>query len=107
MTVNPRDIHVTTVESSNLTEKDNSVNEHDAFFFKVLREEVESHLQDFMKIHLDLACVKLSDTEDELKKTQDKLNDTQETTKTLTMKLETLQGRFETNMVMTKNESSI
>ena len=107
MTVNPRDIHVTTVESSNLTEKDNSVNEHDAFFFKVLREEVESHLQDFMKIHLDLACVKLSDTEDELKKTQDKLNDTQETTKTLTMKLKTLQGRFETNMVMTKNESSI
>lgn len=63
LTVNPRDIHVTTVESSNLTEKDNSVNEHDAFFFKVLREEVESHLQDFMKIHLDLACVKLSDTE--------------------------------------------
>ena len=107
MTVNPRDIHVTTVESSNLTEKDNSVNEHDAFFFKVLREEVESHLQDFMKIHLDLACVKLSDTEDELKNTQDKLNDTQETTKTLTMKLKTLQGRFETNMVMTKNESSI
>ena len=107
MTVNPRDIHVTTVESSNLTEKDNSVNEHDAFFFKVRREEVESHLQDFMKIHLDLACAKLSDTEDELKKTQDKLNDTQETTKTLTMKLETLQGRFETNMMMTKNESSI
>lgn len=42
-----------------------------------------------------------------IQKTQDKLNDTQETTKTLTMKLKTLQGRFETNMVMTKNQSSI
>ena len=60
-----------------------------------------------MKIHLDLACMKLRDTEDELKKTQDKLNDTQETTKTLTKKLETLQGRFETSTVMIKSESSI
>lgn len=67
---------------------------------------MDSHLQDFMKIHLDLACMKLRDTEDELKKTQDKLNDTQETTKTLTKKLETLQGRFETSTVMI-SESSI
>lgn len=68
---------------------------------------MDSHLQDFMKIHRDLACMKLRDTEDELKKTQDKLNDTQETTKTLTKKLETLQGRFETSTVMIKSESSI
>lgn len=68
---------------------------------------MDCHLQDFIKIHLDLACMKLRDTEDELKKTQNKLNDTQETTKTLTKKLETLQGRFETSTVMIKSESSI
>ena len=60
-----------------------------------------------MKIHLDLACMKLRDTEDELKKTQQNKKHTQETTKTLTKKLETLQGRFETSTVMIKSESSI
>ena len=87
-----------------MREENNTGKEPNDLFFKVPREEVDSHLQDFMKIHLDLACMKLSDTEDELKKTKDKLNDTQET---FTMKLETIQRRFETNTVMMKNESSV
>ncbi|PFX13911.1 TNF receptor-associated factor 4 [Stylophora pistillata] len=56
---------------------------------RVRRGEVDSHLQDFMKVHLDLACVKLRKTED---------------------KLETLQKRLEGktfSTVMARNESPL
>ena len=49
---------------------------------------MESHLQSAVGLHLDLACVKLNNTEI-------KLNDTQETTRKLMEKLDTLQRRFE------------
>ena len=45
-------------------------------FFQVQRRAVESHLEFSMKIHLDLACVKLHDTEAKLNDLSDKLNDT-------------------------------
>ncbi|PFX17394.1 TNF receptor-associated factor 4 [Stylophora pistillata] len=76
----------------------------------VRRGEVDSHLQDFMKIHLDLACVKLRITEDKLEKTQDTLNDTKRTTKNLVEKVETLQNRLEAktfSTVMAKSESAL
>ncbi|XP_022784377.1 TNF receptor-associated factor 2-like isoform X2 [Stylophora pistillata] len=69
---------------------------------EVRRGEVDSHLQDFMKIHLDLACAKLRITEDTL-------NDTQRTTKNLVEKVETLQKQLEAktfSTVMAKSESS-
>ena len=56
---------------------------------------MKSHLKSATEIHLELACVKLNDTEGTLKETQDKLNDTQESTKNLKKDLETLQRRFE------------
>ena len=52
-----------------------------------------------MTIHLDLACVKLRNTEVKLKETEVKLNDTQDTTKNLMEKLETLQRRFEEKVI--------
>ena len=63
-----------------------------------------------MKLHLDLACVKLSDTEVMLNVTQTKLTDTQETTMRLMEKLDNLQRRFEERnaseeIVMIRNES--
>ena len=44
-----------------MAEKNNAVKKVNDLFFKVRREEVDSHLQDFMTIYLDLACMKLSD----------------------------------------------
>ena len=45
-------------------------------FFQVQRRAVESHLESAMKIHLDLACIKLHDTEAKLNDLSDKFNDT-------------------------------
>ena len=56
---------------------------------------MESHVQSAMKLHLDLACDKLNDTEFKLNATQGELNDTQETTTRLIEKLDNLQRRFE------------
>ncbi|XP_020612122.1 TNF receptor-associated factor 1-like isoform X1 [Orbicella faveolata] len=77
---------------------------------KVQRRQVEFHVQSAMKLHLDLACVKLNDTEVKLNTTQAKLNDTQETTTRLMEKLDNLQRRFEERnineeIVMARNES--
>ena len=49
---------------------------------------MESHLQSATRIHLDLACVKLNDTEDKLSETQVQLNDT-------TFKLNILEDKFD------------
>jgi len=43
---------------------------------KVQRVQVDSHLQSATRFHLDLACVKLTNTEVKLNKTEAKLNDT-------------------------------
>ncbi|XP_022803565.1 TNF receptor-associated factor 1-like [Stylophora pistillata] len=83
---------------------------YELHWLPVRRGEVDSHLQDFMKIHLDLACVKLRITEDKLEKTQDTLNDTKRTTKNLVEKVETLQNRLEAktfSTVMAKSESAL
>ncbi|XP_078355844.1 TNF receptor-associated factor 6-like [Oculina patagonica] len=44
---------------------------------KVQRKQVESHLQSATRLHLDLACVKLNNTEAKLNKTEVKLNNTE------------------------------
>ena len=71
---------------------------------------MEFHVQSAMKLHLDLACVKLNDTEAKLNATQAKLTDTQETTTRLREKVDNLQRRFEERInseevVMARNES--
>ena len=43
------------------------------FIFQIQRREVESHLQAAMRLHLDLACVKLSDTQKKFEETTNKL----------------------------------
>ena len=46
---------------------------HTVYIFQVQRREVESHLQAAMRLHLDLACVKLGDTQKKLEETTRKL----------------------------------
>ena len=46
-------------------------------FLQVQRKQVESHLQSVMRLHLDLACIKLNDTEAKLNATEVKLNATE------------------------------
>ena len=58
------------------------------FFLQVQRGKVESHLQFAMRRHLDLACVKLSDTQAQLNSTQEELNTTREELKETIRKLE-------------------
>ena len=63
-----------------------------------------------MKLHLDLACVKLNDTEVKLNAALAKLTDTQETTARLMEKVDNLQTRYEEKInseeiVMVRNES--
>ena len=43
------------------------------FIPQIQRREVESHLQAAMRLHLDLACVKLSDTQKKFEETTKKL----------------------------------
>ena len=71
---------------------------------------MEFHAQSAMKLHLDLACVKLNDTEAKLNATLSKLTDTQESTTRLMEKVDNLQRRFEERInseeiVMVRNES--
>ena len=51
------------------------------FILQIQRREVESHLQAAMRLHLDLACVKLGDTQKKL----------EETTKTLVERVDALE----------------
>ena len=44
------------------------------FILQIQRREVESHLQAAMRLHLDLACVKLSDTQRKLEKLEKRVN---------------------------------
>ena len=44
------------------------------FILQIQRREVESHLQAAMRLHLDLACVKLSDTQKKLEKLEKRVD---------------------------------
>ena len=55
------------------------------FYLQVRRVQVDSHLQSAMRSHLDLACVKLSNTEAKLNDTEQKL----EATRKVVQKLDT------------------
>jgi len=54
----------------------------------IQRADAKSHLQTDMTLHLDLACVKLNKTEDQLRNTQEELHRTQEKFEETTRKLE-------------------
>lgn len=56
-------------------------------FFQVERRNVDSHLQLAVRLHLDLACVKLNNTQGELKRSQ-------ETTSQLSKKVDVLENRL-------------
>ena len=63
-----------------------------------------------MKLHIDLACVKLNETEVKLNAALAKLTDTQETTARLMEKVDNLQTRYDEKInseeiVMVRNES--
>ena len=45
---------------------------------QVQRQEMEYHLESATRIHLDLVCIKLNNTEDKLNKTEDELNNTKD-----------------------------
>ena len=68
------------------------INGNSKYFFdmQVQRREVESHLQSDIRLHLDLACVKLHNTEILLSSTQEELRNTQETTRRLEEKINVL-----------------
>ena len=57
-------------------------------FLQIHRREVESHLQTAFRLHLDFACVKLSDTQDQLNDTQLQLGNLQKEFKETTRELE-------------------
>ena len=59
---------------------------------QVQRREIESHLQSDIRLHLDLACVKLHNTEVQLSDTQEELRNTQETTRRLEEKIIVLEN---------------
>lgn len=72
---------------------------------------MEFHVQSAMRLHLDLACAKLNNTEVKLNATLAKLTDTQETTMRLMEKVDNLQRHFEERInseeivMMVRNES--
>ena len=45
---------------------------------QVERHEMEYHLESATRIHFDLVCIKLNNTEDKLNKTEDELNNTKD-----------------------------
>jgi len=55
---------------------------------KIKRGDVEHHLQTDMRLHLDLSCVKLNNTEEQLRNIQEELHHTQEKFETITRKLQ-------------------
>ena len=57
-------------------------------FLQIHRREVESHLQTALRLHLDLACVKLSDTQDQLNDMQVQLGNLRKELKETTRELE-------------------
>ncbi|XP_078350410.1 TNF receptor-associated factor 4-like isoform X2 [Oculina patagonica] len=61
---------------------------------KVQRNQVESHLQSAVRLHLDLACIKLNNTEVKLDVTQVKLNETQKKLETTTKLVEEFNTRM-------------
>ncbi|XP_068683549.1 TNF receptor-associated factor 4-like isoform X1 [Montipora foliosa] len=50
---------------------------------KVLQDDIASHIESEMRLHLDLVCVKLRDTEEELRNTEEELRDTKQLVKKL------------------------
>jgi len=69
---------------------------------KVQQRNIESHLQSATRLHLDLACAKLNNTQEELRDTKRKLeekfnvcqNEFKETTRKLEEKIDTLENRL-------------
>ena len=65
---------------------------------QVQRREVESHLQSAMRLHLDLACLKLKNTQEATRKLEEKFNNSQrefnETTRKLEEKVKVLENRL-------------
>ena len=59
---------------------------------------MESHLQSATRIHLDLACVKLHDTEDKLSATQVQLNDLEDKFYTTEAMLNETRGKVDTRL---------
>ena len=58
------------------------------FSLQVQRGDVEHHLQNDMRLHLDLTSVKLNKTEEHLRKTQEEFHDAQKKFEEITRKLE-------------------
>ena len=69
---------------------------------------MESHLESAMKIHLDLACVKLHDTEAKLNDLSDKLNDTKVKLNNTEVKLSNTEVKLNnTEVKLSKNDAKL
>ena len=58
------------------------------FILQIQRREVESHLQAAMRLHLDLACVKLSDTQKKFEKLEKRVNALEECESSFTWRID-------------------
>ncbi len=70
---------------------------------QVQRKQVESHLQSATRIHLDLACVKLNNTEAKLNKTEVKLNNTEAKLNNTKLKLNVTEVKLNETQVQLNN----
>ena len=78
---------------------------------QIQRGDVESHLQTDMRLHLDLACVKLNKTEDQLRNTQKKFEETtrkleerfEKTTRNLDEKFEETTAKLKEKVIALEN----
>ena len=77
------------------------------FFSQVKRNEIESHLQFAMKVHLDLACVKLNNTQIQLNRAQEAITKLEETTRTLEEKFQTTTKKLKENFEEKLEETTV
>ena len=79
------------------------------FILQIRRGEVESHLQIAASLHLDLACAKFNDTQEQLKQTQVQLRNMEkmfeETTRKLEEKVNILEKSMQCSEANSKNSS--
>ncbi|XP_068683551.1 TNF receptor-associated factor 4-like [Montipora foliosa] len=60
---------------------------------EVLQDDIDSHVESEMRLHLDLVCVKLRDTEEELRNTEEELHNTKQLVKKLEEKIDALENK--------------
>ena len=73
---------------------------------QVQRNEIESHLQEAVRLHVDLAFAKLTSTQEELKRSQDLTSKLNEKFKDLERQLKLFEAKFNDQQLITRRLSS-